>query len=61
VLFLIALTLGFLLALHGGPLGIVQALPLLIWLFDYSYVLLEQIADGGCSIRSTSTARCCNW
>jgi hypothetical protein len=47
VLFLIAaLSLGFLLALHGGLLGIVLALLLLTWLFNYSYVLLEQIANG---------------
>jgi hypothetical protein len=47
VLFLVAaLTLGFLLALHGGLLGMLMALLLLLWLFNYSYVLLEQIANG---------------
>jgi hypothetical protein len=47
VVFLIAvLTLGFVLALHGGLMGIVLALLLLIWLFNYAYVLLEQIANG---------------
>jgi len=47
VVFLIGvLTLGFVLALHGGLMGILLALPLLIWLFNYAYVLLEQIANG---------------
>jgi hypothetical protein len=47
VLFLIAaLSLGFLLALNGGLLGVVMGLLLLIWLFNYAYVLLEQIAHG---------------
>jgi len=45
VLMLIAvLSLGFLSAEHVGMLGIVLAL-LLIWLFNYAYVLLEQIAN----------------
>jgi hypothetical protein len=43
---IVALTLGFLLALHGGLPGIVLGLLLLIWLFNYAYVLLEQIANG---------------
>jgi hypothetical protein len=47
VLFLIAaLSLGFLLAVHGGLMGIVLGLLLLTWLFNYSYVLLEHIANG---------------
>jgi hypothetical protein len=47
VLILIAaLSLGFLLAAHGGLLGILLALMLLTWLFNYAYVLLEQIANG---------------
>jgi hypothetical protein len=46
VLLVAVLTLGFLLALHGGLPGIVLALLLLIWLFNYAYVLLEQIANG---------------
>jgi hypothetical protein len=41
-----ALSLGFLLALNGGLLGVVMALVLLTWLFNYAYVLLEQIAHG---------------
>lgn len=47
VLFLIVgLSLGFLLAEHSGLLGILLALLLLTWLFNYAYVLLEQIANG---------------
>jgi hypothetical protein len=46
VLLVAVLTLGFLLALHGGLLGIVLALLLLIWLFNYADVLLQQIANG---------------
>jgi hypothetical protein len=47
VVFLIgALTLGFVLALSVGLAGIVLALLLLIWLFNYAYVLLEHIANG---------------
>jgi hypothetical protein len=47
VLLLIAvLTLGFLLALNGGLLGVPMGLLLLIWLFNYAYVLLEQIGNG---------------
>jgi hypothetical protein len=47
VLVLIAgLSLGFLLAEQAGLLGIVLALLLLIWLFNYAYVLLEHIANG---------------
>jgi hypothetical protein len=47
VVFLVAaLTLGFLLALHGGLPGMLLALLLLIWLFNYAYVLLEHIANG---------------
>ena len=47
VAFLVAaLTLGFLLALHGGLPGMLLALLLLIWLFNYAYVLLEHIANG---------------
>lgn len=41
-----ALTLGFLLASYVGPVGLLLALLLLIWLFNYGYVLLEQIANG---------------
>src|SRR3984957_2140696 len=41
-----ALTLGFVLALSVGLAGIVLALLLLTWLFNYSYVLLEHIANG---------------
>jgi len=47
VLVLIAvLSLGFLVAPYGGLVGIVLALLLLLWLFNYAYVLLEQIANG---------------
>jgi hypothetical protein len=47
VLILIAaLSLGFLLAGRAGLPGMVLALLLLIWLFNYAYVLLEQIAHG---------------
>jgi hypothetical protein len=47
VLFLIAaLTLGFLLALTVRQVGILLALLLLSWLFNYAYVLLEHIANG---------------
>ncbi len=41
-----ALSLGFLLAMHGGLIGIPLALMLLLWLFNYAYVLLEQVANG---------------
>ncbi|HEY4972283.1 MAG TPA: hypothetical protein VII41_01675, partial [Steroidobacteraceae bacterium] len=41
-----ALSLGFLLALQGGLTGIFLGLLLLLWLFNYSYVLVEQIAHG---------------
>lgn len=47
VLILIAaLSLGLLLSEQLGLLGIVLALMLLLWLFSYAYVLLEQIAHG---------------
>jgi hypothetical protein len=47
VVFLVgALTLGFVLALNVGLAGIVLALLLLAWLFNYAYVLLEHIANG---------------
>jgi hypothetical protein len=47
VLVLIAgLSLGFLVAPYGGLTGMVLALLLLLWLFNYAYVLLEQIANG---------------
>src|ERR1700722_711192 len=41
-----ALTLGFVLALSVGLAGIVLALLLLIWLFNYASVLREHIANG---------------
>ena len=41
-----ALSLGFLVAPYGGLVGIVLALLLLLWLCNYGYVLLEQIANG---------------
>jgi hypothetical protein len=41
-----ALSLGFLLALNGGLPGMLMGLLLLTWLFNYAYVLLEQIAHG---------------
>jgi hypothetical protein len=41
-----ALSLGFLVAPYGGLIGMVLALLLLLWLFNYAYVLLEQIANG---------------
>jgi hypothetical protein len=47
VVFLVAsLTLGFLLTTYAGLAGIVLAPLLLMWLFNYSYVLLEHIANG---------------
>jgi hypothetical protein len=47
VLVLIAvLTVGFLLAPYGGLMGGVLALLLLLWLFNYGYVLLEHVANG---------------
>jgi hypothetical protein len=47
VLLLIAvLTLGLLLAQHGGLFGIVLQVLLLSWLLSYGYVLLERIANG---------------
>jgi hypothetical protein len=47
VLLLIAtLTLGLLLAQHGGLFGIVLQILLLGWLLSYGYVLLERIANG---------------
>jgi hypothetical protein len=47
VLFLIGdLILDSPLTEQGALLGIVLALLLLIWLFNYAYVLLEQIANG---------------
>jgi len=46
VVLIAALSLGFLLAVHGGLLGTVLGLVLLVWLFNYAYVLLEQIAHG---------------
>lgn len=47
VLILIAvLALGSVLVSNAGPLGIPLALLLLSWLFQYSYVLLEHVANG---------------
>ncbi|MGH8231515.1 MAG: hypothetical protein ACRESY_06820 [Steroidobacteraceae bacterium] len=47
VLLLIALlTLGLLLAQHGGLIGIALQVLLLSWLLSYGYVLLERIANG---------------
>jgi len=41
-----ALSLGFLVAPYGGLAGLALALLLLLWLFNYAYVLLEHIANG---------------
>lgn len=46
LMFIAALSLGFLLAEQAGLPGILLALVLLAWLFNYAYVLLEQIANG---------------
>jgi hypothetical protein len=46
LIFIAALSLGFLLASLLGLTGMLLALLLLIWLFNYAYVLLEQIAHG---------------
>lgn len=43
---IVALSLGLLVAPYGGLVGIVLALLLLLWLCNYAYVLLEQIANG---------------
>ena len=46
LIFIAALSLGFLFAEQAGLPGILLALVLLTWLFNYAYVLLEQIANG---------------
>ncbi len=47
VLFLVgALTLGFVLAVNAGLVGVVLELLLVLWLFNYGYVLLEHTANG---------------
>jgi hypothetical protein len=68
VVFLVAsLTLGFLLTTYAGLAGIVLAPLLLMWLFNYSYVLLEHIANGAreppvlaIEMLNPSSGRCCS-